>query len=438
MERATPDVLDDILSKCEPKASKIISIDSRRPALRGAKRRVRSLVAAAAALALVVGIFGFGAYDRAYAADTVVRINADADVKLEVNVKGDVVSVSAAGEDAQQLLTGLDLKGTDVESAARAIADALAEAGYVTRDDNSILITVEADDPEKAGELERRLMDAVLSALAEKDIAGAVIGLIPEQKTDAAETADAKSALIDKALENLNGYTRDELNSLSVNQLNLLIEDRDLRLEGVVTLGKASESAIVDRKTAEVTATAHAGMTEKGGFAAGVEMDCKYGKLVYDVSFEDGSLSFSYNIDAVSGLILSWAAKALDSDAAAGSDKSSISLDQAKDIAFDHAGLSMNDVRRIAINVNDSTGGLTYDVQFAADGMEYEYDVDASTGVIIKYAAALIEGVMNSASGSAGTSASHVPDDMGDFPEVTPEDVSGIIGRVFELIERIG
>lgn len=435
VERATPDVLDSIISKCGGESSKIVSINSRRPSA-GAKRRIRSLVAAAAALALVIGLFGFGAYNKAYAADSVISINADTDITLEINVDGNVVSASATGKDGENLLEGLDLTELDIESAAKAVADKLVEAGYVTKGDNSILISVSNDDGEKAAEIQKQFMDAMLKALADNDIAGALVGLIPE--TD--EDTDAKSELIDKALETLDGYTGDELSDLTVNELNLLLENKNVKLDGVVTVGKASDKEIVDAGTAEITATAHAGLTENGGFSAGVEMDCKYGKLVYDVSFEDGSLSFKYNIDAVSGLILSWAAKALDGTGTVGSDESSISLDQAKDIAFHHAGLSMDDVRRIAINVNDTTGSITYDVQFAADGMEYEYDVDAATGAIIKYAAALIDGVLNSGSGSgADVSASPAPAGFdGDFSDMTPEEVRGLIGSVFEFIENIG
>lgn len=431
VHHATPDVLEDILARCDKGEEKIVGIESRRaPAKAG--RRLRPMIAAAAALALTLGILGFGHGNKAYAADYRVSMDADGRATLEISENGDVLSAAVWDENGGSLIDGGALEGMDLQAAAGEIAKALVDAGVISEEDNSMIIAVSGEDAEKARELQDKLMEALKTAFEEEDVSAALIGLSQGVDSD----PDAKAALIDRALEALEGYGANELDGLSVNELNLLIENKSVKMDGVVTIGSASDSAVVGKEAAQMTAAAHAGVTETDGYEAGVELDCKYGKLVYGVGFEDGRLKFTYNIDAADGSILSWAAKAIDG-AEAGSENSAIGLDRAREIALEHAGISGDAVRNVSIDLNENGGSLSYDLQFSADGVEYEYDVDAATGLITKYAAALVEGVLDSAlSGSRTPGIKNPPEAIP--TELEPGEIRELIGSIFDFIAKVG
>ena len=63
-----------------------------------------------------------------------------------------------------------------------------------------------------------------------------------------------------------------------------------------------------------------------------------------------------------------------------------ISVEDAKAAAFAHAGLQEKDVvlRKAALDMDDDRGILKYDVDFFAADKDFEYDIDAATGAVIK------------------------------------------------------
>lgn len=63
----------------------------------------------------------------------------------------------------------------------------------------------------------------------------------------------------------------------------------------------------------------------------------------------------------------------------------SITEDQAKAIALEHAGLTEADVSRLEVRRDFDDGRQEYDVEFHADRLEYEYEIDAVTGKILSF-----------------------------------------------------
>lgn len=62
-----------------------------------------------------------------------------------------------------------------------------------------------------------------------------------------------------------------------------------------------------------------------------------------------------------------------------------ITEDQAKAIALEHAGLTEADVSRLEVRRDFDDGRQEYDVEFHADRLEYEYEIDAVTGKILSF-----------------------------------------------------
>lgn len=61
-----------------------------------------------------------------------------------------------------------------------------------------------------------------------------------------------------------------------------------------------------------------------------------------------------------------------------------ISRDEAKSIALKHAEVKEADIRDLDIELDKDAGTLHYDVDFEVGGKDYDYEIDAVTGKILK------------------------------------------------------
>ena len=57
-----------------------------------------------------------------------------------------------------------------------------------------------------------------------------------------------------------------------------------------------------------------------------------------------------------------------------------ITEDAAKEIALEKAGMTADQVRFTKAHLDNDDGRLEWEIEFVADGMEYEFDIDAQTG----------------------------------------------------------
>lgn len=106
----------------------------------------------------------------------------------------------------------------------------------------------------------------------------------------------------------------------------------------------------------------------------------------YDVKFEANGYEYEYEIKASDGSVLE---KDVDREReAANSTPASneyISADDAKSIAFDHAGVEAADVKYSKAELDRDDLIVHYDVEFVAGDYEYEYEINAESGNVIAF-----------------------------------------------------
>lgn len=76
---------------------------------------------------------------------------------------------------------------------------------------------------------------------------------------------------------------------------------------------------------------------------------------------------------------------AADSEGTAAESGTNIGVDEAQSIAANHAGCSVSEVNFSKAKLEKEHRRMVYEIEFYQDGMEYEYEIDAQTGDIIKY-----------------------------------------------------
>lgn len=61
-----------------------------------------------------------------------------------------------------------------------------------------------------------------------------------------------------------------------------------------------------------------------------------------------------------------------------------LTREEAQAIALSHAGLTASDVKGLRVEYDVDDGVPEYEVEFHADGFEYDYEIHAQTGAILK------------------------------------------------------
>lgn len=90
---------------------------------------------------------------------------------------------------------------------------------------------------------------------------------------------------------------------------------------------------------------------------------------------------------------------------AAGCGGSDIGEAKAKEIALQDAGVSESDISRFQSSKDRDDGKTLYEIQFASDDTEYEYEINAKDGEILNYSTESLNNNGNSNAAANGTDA---------------------------------
>ncbi|MCD8368528.1 MAG: PepSY domain-containing protein, partial [Clostridiales bacterium] len=73
------------------------------------------------------------------------------------------------------------------------------------------------------------------------------------------------------------------------------------------------------------------------------------------------------------------------SSGSSSSASSYIGIDKAKSIAASHAGYSVSDVTFSKVKLDEDDGVAVYEIEFYKGNVEYEYEINATSGSILDY-----------------------------------------------------
>ena len=135
----------------------------------------------------------------------------------------------------------------------------------------------------------------------------------------------------------------------------------------------------------------HAGVTESEATFKKLKLDIDDRRTVYEIEFFVGSKEYEYEIDAITGEIISNKEDTEDSSSNSqnnstnNSNNSYIGNDKAQQIALNHAGFTSSQVSNLKIELEQEDSGWEYKVEFKYGEKEYEYKINATTGAIIEH-----------------------------------------------------
>ena len=385
VENTAPNDANGVLSRCEERKGTVIPMTTKKTT----KRRWTSLIAACLAVMLLGGgLF----YQRANAVASVVSLDVNPSIELKVNRSEKVLVCTPLNEDAKAILAdmgnGADLKGAKLDVAVNAIVGSLVRNGYLNSISSAIMISVEDKDTARAEKLQRELTSTVDGVLQTSESRASVLtqtltqdaGLTQQARENSISTG--KAALVNRVLA-LNATLKfDALAKLSVEEL------KDLAEAGApaMPIGKAA---------AAYAAEEYAGTTAVDSVTAEVDSELDESPAHYEVEIKSQSgEEFEYKLDAYTGAILESKREVEDGTETPAVQPSrpeppaavqDIGYTKAKSIALDHAGVSESKAYDMDIELDDEDGTLVYEVEFKSGNMEYDYEIDAASGAILKH-----------------------------------------------------
>ena len=393
VEKTAPNDVNGVLSRCEERKGTVIPMTTKKTT----KRKWTTLVAACLAVMLLGG--GGLFYQQAHAVASVVSLDVNPSIELKVNRSEKVLVCTPLNEDAKTILSdmgnGADLKGAKLDVAVNAIVGSLVRNGYLNSISSAIMISVEDRDTARAEKLQRELTSTVDGVLQTSESRASVLtqtltqdpGLERQARENSISTG--KAALVNHVLALNSALKFDTLAKLSVEEL------KDLAEAGApaMPIGKAA---------AAYAAEQYAGTTAVGSVTAEVDPELDEFPAHYEVELQTQWGEFEYLVDAYTGKVLSGQKDLLAAVSASNETTKpsgqkpapsgtvqDIGYAKAKSIALNHASLSENQAYDMDIELDDEDGKLVYEIEFKSGNMEYDYEIDAASGAILKHEAEL-------------------------------------------------
>ncbi len=385
LEHAAPCDIDAVPSRCDERKGTVIPMTIKKK-----KMGVAALIIAACFVLVVIGGgigLGFG-YHQANAVASVVMLDVNPSIELKVNKDERVLQAVPLNEDAQVILDGMDLKDTQLKVAVNAIMGSLLKNGYIDELANSILLTVEDNDPTRASQLQSSLAQTIHAMMESSSVNGAILSQTMEQNQQLQQKADqygislGKARLIDQLIAKNPSLTFESLAGRTVNELNLLASNENIQLTEVHSMGSASDSAYIGSEAAEAAALSHAGVDSSKATVTKTDFDLENGRMVYEIEFWVGSVEYEYDVDAQSGEIVKSEKK--DRIQPSGQSGSDIGADAAKNAALSRANLSAQNVSGLTAKPDYEDGRMVYEVEFWVDSTKYQYEINAADGQVLK------------------------------------------------------
>lgn len=147
---------------------------------------------------------------------------------------------------------------------------------------------------------------------------------------------------------------------------------------------------ILTDEQAAAIAYSDAGVEAGGVTSLRTKLDWDDGVRIFEVEFISGGTKYEYELNAADGTIRKSeqeaASRAPAGQAVPNTPASYTYIDAAaaKDAAFQHAGIRAGDAMKVECELDEEHGLSRYEIEFTAGGTEYEYEIDAVTGVILK------------------------------------------------------
>ena len=327
VSETTPDVLEKVMSADVVKDERMANI---MPMNSNKKKLAGKIIAACAAIAIVFSGAAFFAGNAR--PESKITIDVNPSVEIITGKTDRVKDVKPLNDDGETIIDGMDFKDTDIDVVVNALIGSMAQKGYLTEVKNeNVLVSVQNDDAAKAEKIRQQVVGNVRKALSDNNVSATVFNQVV---TD------------DKSAEDLvKQYGISYGKAVFISQLLTIAPDLDAKALSEMTISEIA--ALVESKNIDIS---------------------KIIRYEYDDSIHEN----------IEDAIEDWN----EQDNALVSQEDYIGREAALYSALKHAGVVSDKATGISVKLDVDEDGVEYDVEFHANGKEYEYEINALTGQI--------------------------------------------------------
>ena len=371
----------------------IVSVDAERIE-KGMKKKFNIFgkgfvgVAAAACVLFAVGVVGVPYYGNNYVPDSHVDIDVNPGVEIVTNKKNKVLEVQPTNQDGASVIDGMNLKNTELKVAVNALIGSMVQKGYIQNENTGILVTVRNDNEDKANKVKAEVLNDINTALSTNSVQATVINQTVKSTVDAKKFAAENNISIGKAVFVLNLAAKDgsldakELAKMKVSEIASLVVQKGIDIRDIVDYD--SDDSIWEN-IADAIEDIDEDAREKGiATSAAVENNTAAATTAQPAATVAPAATTAAQTEVPTQpqpAAPTQAATQPQTVAPTQAAASGISADRAKQIALSHAGVSGASFTKVELDTDD--GVRVYEIEFKVGNVEYDYDIDATSGAIL-------------------------------------------------------
>lgn len=162
-----------------------------------------------------------------------IYLDVNPSILLKVNYKNRVTEAKACNEDAEKILQDLDLKGTDLDVAVYAVLGSLIYNNYLSEAKDTVLVSVQSSNPNRASELETLVSDLITTDLEDMLQTSDVLTNQLEEDDinsdqDSNDYTPGKDSFIENLLQKYPELQNYPLYDMTMDEIVSLLDEKDL------------------------------------------------------------------------------------------------------------------------------------------------------------------------------------------------------------------
>lgn len=331
----TPDVLEKVMSADVVKDERMANI---MPMKKNNKKKLAGKIIAACAVVAIM--FGGAAFFAGNAlTESKITIDVNPSVEIITGKSDKVKKVEPLNEDGKIIIDSMDFKNTDVDVTVNALIGSMAKKGYLTEVNNeNVLVSVQNDDAQKAERIRLEVVSNVRKALNDNNVSATVFNQVVTDDKSVADFAKeynisyGKAAFITQLLTIAPDLDAQSLSKMTISEIAALVESKNIDISQII-------------------------------------------RYEYDDSIHEN----------IEDAIEDWNEQ--EKENAIVSQDEYIGMEEALYAALKHAGIESAQASDISVKLDADEDGVEYDVEFKANGKEYDYEINALTGEVKKFEA---------------------------------------------------